>query len=76
MPMLARYTKGRTVDSSVTLMAARASSTASPTKIGSSPSITSRVSLMTTEKPARKQRSLQTLRTCRMASMVSSEAPG
>ena len=76
MPMLAIKTRGSTVDSSVTLMASRASSTARPTNSGSSLSMMSRVSLMTTEKPARKHFSLQTCRTCSMASMVSSEAPG
>ena len=43
-PMLARKIKGSTVDSSVTIMATRASSTARPTKMGSSLSIRSRVS--------------------------------
>ena len=76
MPMLARNTKGSTVDSSVTAIAARASKMASPTKRGSSLSITSRVSLMTTEKPARKHASLHRLRIWAMASIVSSEAPG
>jgi len=75
-PMLVRKINGSTVDSSVTIMATRASSTARPTKMGSSLSIRSRVSLMTTEKPARKHFSLQARRTCSMASMVSSEAPG
>ena len=75
-PMLARKIKGSTVDSRVSIMANRASSTARPTKTGSSLSIRSRVSLMTTEKPARKHFSLQTFRTCSMASIVSSDAPG
>ena len=75
-PMLARKIKGSTVDSSVSSMAQRASSTARPTNMGSSLSIRSRVSLMTTEKPAKKHFSLQIFRTCSMHSMVSSDAPG
>ena len=74
-PMLAKMMNGSTVDSSVSSMAASASSTARPTKMGSSLSITSRVSLMTTEKPARKHFSLQILRISSMACIVSSDAP-
>ena len=67
---------GSTHDSNASPSAISDRITASKTNIGSSLSTKSLVSLMTTEKPARKHFSLQILRISEIAFIVSSEAPG
>ena len=74
--MLSIKATGSSQESMVTHMAATDRTAAISTYRGISLEIKSLVSLVKTEKPARKQFLLHRFRTCWMAFMVASEAPG